>query len=55
MSVNDILGIVLLLVILFVAFRIGAVLIKVALGVLAILIVVWLVTSLLSGQPVTGI
>lgn len=52
MSADEIIGILILIVILFVAFRIGAVLMKVALGVVALLILVWLVSRLLSGQPI---
>lgn len=52
MSLESIIGIVVLVVILFVAFRIGAVLMRLALGLLAIGIVIWLIMGLLAGAAV---
>jgi hypothetical protein len=52
MGLESIIGIVVLVVILFVAFRIGAVLMRLALGLLAIGIVIWLIMGLLTGAAV---
>jgi hypothetical protein len=52
MGLESIIGIVVLVVILFVAFRIGAVLMRLALGLLAIGIVIWLIMGLLAGVAV---
>lgn len=52
MGLESIIGIVVLVVILFVAFRIGAVLMRLALGLLAIGIVIWLIMGLLAGAAV---
>jgi hypothetical protein len=45
----DILGLVVLLVVIFLAFRVGAFLIQVLLGLLALALVVWLVSRLFGG------
>jgi hypothetical protein len=51
MTAEEIIGIVIVIVLLFVAFRIGAILMRVLLGLLAIGIVVWLLSRLLAGTP----
>jgi hypothetical protein len=45
----DILGLVVLLVVIFLAFRVGAFLIQVLLGLLALALIVWLVSRLFGG------
>ena len=52
MTTENIVSIVVLIVVLYVAFRIGAVVLRILLGLLAIGIVIWLVSGLL-GAPVT--
>lgn len=55
MDFGDILGIIVLIVVIFLAFRIGAFLMKGLLGLVAIGIVIWLVASLLGGgEPVAA-
>jgi len=45
----DMLGLVVLLVVIFLAFRVGAFLIQVLLGLLALALIVWLVSRLFGG------
>jgi hypothetical protein len=45
----EILGVLVLLVVIFVAFRVGAFLVQVLLGLLALGLVVWLVSGLFGG------
>lgn len=54
MDISDVLGWVVLVVLIFLAFRIGAFLMKVLLGLLAIALVVWLVGGLLEGANLAG-
>jgi hypothetical protein len=54
MDMSDVLGWVVLIVLVFLAFRIGAFLMKVLLGLLAIALVVWLVGGLLQGADLAG-
>jgi hypothetical protein len=49
MTIESLLGLVVLIVILYVAFRVGAVLMRLALGLLAVGIVVWLIMGLMAG------
>lgn len=49
MDVSDIVWLVVLIAVLFLAFRVGAFLMKGLLGLLAIAIVVWLVARLIGG------
>ena len=49
MDLSNILGIVVLIVVIFLAFRIGAFLMKGLLGLVAIGVVIWLVASLFGG------
>ena len=49
MDLSNILSIVVLIVVIFLAFRVGAFLMKGLLGLVAIGIVVWLVASLFGG------
>jgi hypothetical protein len=53
----EVLGVLVLLVVVFLAFRIGAFLIQVLLGLLALALVVWLVSSLFGGTapPLAGL
>jgi hypothetical protein len=46
MNIENVVSIIFLIVVLYVAFRIGAVILKILLGLLAIGIVVWLVQGL---------
>jgi hypothetical protein len=46
MNIENVVSIIFLIVVLYVAFRIGAVILKILLGLLAIAIVVWLVQGL---------
>lgn len=50
MTGTEILNLVILIVVVFLAFRIGAFLMKGLLGLLAIGLLVWLVMSLVNGQ-----
>lgn len=52
MNLSNVLGIVVLIVIVFLAFRIGAFLMKGLLGLLAIAVVIWLLVSLFGGGRV---
>ena len=54
MDLTGVLGWVVLIVLVYVAFRVGAVVLKVVLGLLAIGLVVWLVQGLLAGAGATG-
>lgn len=49
MTLESLFGLVLLIVVLYVAFQVGALLMRLALGLLAIGIVVWLVMGALAG------
>jgi hypothetical protein len=49
MDLGEVLNLVVLVVVIYLAFRIGAVLMKVVLGLLAIALVWWLVTGLVDG------
>lgn len=49
MTIESLLGLVVLIVILYVAFRVGALLMRLALGLLAVGIVVWLIMGLMAG------
>lgn len=49
MDVSNIVGVVVLIVVIYVAFRVGAFLMKGLLGLLAIGLVLWLVMSLFGG------
>jgi hypothetical protein len=49
----DVLGLVVLLVVIFLAFRVGAFLIQVLLGLLALALIVWLVSRLFGGTAPT--
>lgn len=49
MDLSSIVGIVVLIVVVFLAFRIGAFLMKGLLGLLAIAVIVWLVARLVGG------
>jgi hypothetical protein len=49
MELTDVLGWLVLIVLVYVAFRVGAVVLKVVLGLLAIAVVVWLIQGLLAG------
>jgi hypothetical protein len=51
MTGSEILNLVILIVVVFLAFRIGAFLMKGLLGLLAIGLLVWLVMSLVNGRP----
>ena len=48
---TDVVGLIVLIVVVYLAFRIGAVLMKVLLGLLALALVFWLVTGLFGGAP----
>jgi len=52
MPLAEILQIVLAVVLIYVAFRIGAVLMKVLLGLIAIAVIVWLVSGWMNGAGV---
>lgn len=52
MDPSNLVGLVVLIVVVYLAFRIGAFLMKGLLGLLAIAIVVWLVMRLVGGQEV---
>lgn len=49
MDLSNILGLVVLIVVVFLAFRVGAFLMKIFLGLLAIAVVIWLLSSLFGG------
>lgn len=49
--VTDVISLVVLIVVLYLAFRIGAVLMKVLLGLVALGLIVWLVMGLVGGVP----
>lgn len=51
MDVAAVLNVVILIVVVYLAFRVGAFLMKVLLGLLAIGLVVWLVAGLVGGAP----
>lgn len=51
MNAENLIGIVIVIVVLFFAFRVGAMLMKLLLGLVAIAVVVWLVSNLFAGQP----
>ena len=51
MTGSEILNLVLLIVVAYLAFRIGAFLMKGLLGLLAIALLVWFVMGLVSGRP----
>jgi hypothetical protein len=46
---TDVVGIVVLIVVVYLAFRIGAILMKVLLGLLALALVAWLIAGLFGG------
>jgi hypothetical protein len=46
---TDVVGLVVLIVVIYLAFRIGAILMKVLLGLLALALIVWLVAGLFGG------
>ncbi len=50
--VTDVVSLVVLIVVVYLAFRIGAVLMKVLLGLLALAILAWLIVGLFGGAPV---
>lgn len=52
MDPSNLVGLVVLIVVVYLAFRIGAFLMKGMLGLLAIAIVVWLVMRLVGGEEV---
>lgn len=52
MDPSNLVGLIVLIVVIFLAFRIGAFLMKGLLGLLAIAIVIWLVMRLLGGEEV---
>lgn len=49
MDLSNVLSVAVLIVLIFLAFRVGAFLMKVLLGLLAIAVVIWLVSSLFGG------
>jgi hypothetical protein len=49
MDLGEILNLAVLIVVIYLAFRIGAVLMKIVLGLVAIALVWWLVSSLVDG------
>lgn len=49
MDWSNVLSVIVLIVVIFLAFRVGAFLMKILLGLLAIAIVVWLVAGLFGG------
>lgn len=49
MDASNLLGLVVLIVVVFLAFRVGAFLMKGLLGLLAIAVVIWLLASLFGG------
>ncbi len=51
MDFTNVLNILILIVVVYLAFRVGAFLMKVLLGLLAIGLVIWLLTSLLGTPP----
>lgn len=51
MDVAALLNVVILIVVVYLAFRVGAVLMKVLLGLLAIGLVVWLIAGLVGAAP----
>ncbi|MDZ7802211.1 MAG: hypothetical protein U5K81_15650 [Trueperaceae bacterium] len=53
MEASNIVGVVVLIVVIYVAFRVGAFLMKGLLGLLAIGLIVWLAMSLFGGGDVT--
>jgi hypothetical protein len=55
MELTDVLGWIVLIVLVYVAFRVGAVVLKVVLGLLAIAVVVWLIQGLLAGAGVAAL
>ncbi len=46
---TDVVGLIVLIVVVYLAFRIGAVLMKVLLGLLALALIVWLIAGLFGG------
>jgi hypothetical protein len=46
---TDVVGIIVLIVVVYLAFRIGAILMKVLLGLLALALVAWLIAGLFAG------
>lgn len=51
---TDVVGLVVLIVVIYLAFRIGAILMKVLLGLLALALIVWLVAGLFGASPPAG-
>lgn len=51
---TDLLSLVFLIVVIYLAFRIGAVLMKVLLGLLALALIAWLLTGLFGGSAAAG-
>ena len=49
MEMTDVVSIIVLIVVVYVAFRIGAVLMKVLLGLVALGLIVWLIAGLFGG------
>lgn len=51
---TDVAGLIVLIVVVYLAFRIGAVLMKVLLGLLALALIAWLVAGLFGGVAIAG-
>jgi hypothetical protein len=51
---TDLFSLVVLIVVIYLAFRIGAVLMKVLLGLLAIALIAWLIAGLFGGAAAAG-
>lgn len=54
LTVTDLFSLVALIVVIYLAFRIGAVLMKVLLGLLALALIAWLIAGLFGGGAVGG-